>query len=142
MTAQPRSKEARRYYRVAMQRFGEAELLYQDERFTTAAVYLAGYGVECMLKALVLSSVPSSQECEVLRGFHGAKAHDYEWLLAMYRKQGDPALPKKLVRHFTTVNSWSTDMRYSPRMIRLAEAKSFVDSAAKIMLWADGRIGQ
>lgn len=125
-----------------MQRFGEAELLYQDERFTTAAVYLAGYGVECMLKALVLSTVPLSQERGVLKDFHGAKAHDYGWLLAMYRKQGGPTLPKKLVRHFTTVNSWSTDMRYSPGMIRLAAAKSFVDSAAEIIRWADRSMGQ
>jgi len=44
---------------VAKQRFDDALLLLEMGR-TTAAVYLAGYSVECMLKALILSAVPQA----------------------------------------------------------------------------------
>ena len=142
VTAMPRSKEARRFYRAAVQRFAEAELLYEDQRLTTAAVYLAGYAVECILKAVLLSAAPQAQMDHILTEFKGAKAHSYEWLLARYREHGGPALPKELVHHFTRVNSWSTDMRYAPGMTKLSEAKAFIDSTAEIIRWADGRMGQ
>ena len=63
--AMPSSVQARRFYRAAKQRFDDALLLLDMER-TTAAVYLAGYSVECMLKALILSAVPPAQEAELL----------------------------------------------------------------------------
>jgi len=79
--AMPSSAHTRRFYRVAKQRFGDALLLLEMGR-TTAAVYLAGYSVECMLKALILSAVPQAQEEEILGRFRGASAHDYEWFAA------------------------------------------------------------
>jgi hypothetical protein len=63
--AMPSSVQARRFYRAAKQRFDDALLLLAMER-TTAAVYLAGYSVECMLKALILSAVPQAQEAALL----------------------------------------------------------------------------
>ena len=81
--AMPSSVQARRFYRAAKQRFDDALLLLAMER-TTAAVYLAGYSVECMLKALILSAVPQAQEAALLARFRGARAHDYEWLLELY----------------------------------------------------------
>ena len=47
----PKPIEARLYYRAAKQRFDDAQLLLGAGR-TTAAIYLAGYTVECFLKAL------------------------------------------------------------------------------------------
>ena len=49
----PASIEARLYYRCAFQRHEDAQILLRADH-TTGAVYLAGYGVECILKALVL----------------------------------------------------------------------------------------
>jgi HEPN domain-containing protein len=60
---------------VAKQRFDDALLLLEMGR-TTAAVYLAGYSVEYMLKALILSAVPQAQEEAILGRFRGARAHD------------------------------------------------------------------
>jgi hypothetical protein len=85
--AMPSSVQARRFYRAAKQRFDDALLLLEMER-TTAAIYLAGYSVECMLKALILSAVPQAQEAELLGMFRGARAHDYEWLLHLYVEKG------------------------------------------------------
>ncbi len=137
--ALPSSEPARRFYRAAKQRFDDALLLLEMGR-TTAAVYLAGYSVECMLKALILSAVPQAQAEEVLGMFRGARAHDYEWLLRLYAEKGGAGLPPSVVPHFARVNSWSTDMRYVPGTIALREAHAFVDAATTILTWVDGRL--
>ena len=49
----PRDKDAKRFYRAAGQRLDDAAYLLDGAR-TTACVYLAGYCVECMLKALIV----------------------------------------------------------------------------------------
>jgi HEPN domain-containing protein len=51
------AKEPQRFFRAAQQWLAEAQFLLQND-YTTAAVYLAGYAVECMLKALILASEP------------------------------------------------------------------------------------
>jgi hypothetical protein len=137
--AMPNSAPARRFYRVAKQRFDDALLLLEMER-TTAAIYLAGYSVECMLKALILSAVPQAQEAELLGLFHGARAHDYEWLLHLYVEKGGARMPPSVVPYFARVNSWSTDMRYAPGTVAAHEAKAFLDAAVEIMTWADERL--
>ena len=137
--AMPSSAPARRFYRAAKQRFDDALLLLEMER-TTAAIYLAGYSVECMLKALILSAVPQAQEAELLGMFRGARAHDYEWLLHLYVEKGGARMPPSVVPHFARVNSWSTDMRYASGTIAAHEAKAFLDAAIEIMTWADGRL--
>ncbi len=62
--ALPRAAEARRYYRAAKQRYEDAQMLLEAGR-TTGAVYLAGYAVECILKALLLANVtpPYEKHC-------------------------------------------------------------------------------
>lgn len=79
----PASPDARLYYRCAFQRYEEAEVLFKAE-FTTGAVYLAGYGIECILKALVLMAVPAGSRPDMLKSFRGNKAHEYEWLRSLY----------------------------------------------------------
>jgi hypothetical protein len=137
--AMPSSAQARRFYRAAKQRFDDALLLLEMER-TTAAIYLAGYSVECMLKALILSAVPQAQEAELLGMFRGARAHDYEWLLHLYVEKGGARMPPSVVPHFARVNTWSTDMRYVPGTIAAHEVQAFLDAAIEIMTWADGRL--
>jgi HEPN domain-containing protein len=137
--ALPSAEHARRFYRAAKQRFDDALLLLEMGR-TTAAVYLAGYSVECMLKALILAAVPRGQEEEVFSVFRGARAHDYEWLLRLYTEKGGARMPPTVVPHFARVNSWSTDMRYLPGTIALREAHAFVEATTAILAWADGRL--
>jgi hypothetical protein len=135
----PSSPRARRFYRAAKQCFDDALLLLEMER-TTAAIDLAGYSVECMLKALILSAVPQAQEEEVLGQFRGARAHDYEWLIQLYAEKGGARMPSSVVPHFARVNSWSTDMRYAPGTIAVHEEKAFLDVAVEIITRADRRV--
>lgn len=135
----PSSRNARLFYRAAQQRFEDAEFLLSGDR-TTGTVYLAGYGVECILKALILSTVPQLQEQAVLAQFRGGRAHDFDWLLRLYRQNQSVAIPRSTREDLRRVTTWSTEMRYSPGTISLRDARGFLDSAANIIAWAEGRI--
>jgi hypothetical protein len=138
--ALPNFSEARTFYQAAFQRFEDAQFLLQEGR-TTGAVYLAGYGVECMLKALILSRVARRVDrAEVLASFRGAKAHDFDWLKMQYLENGGSAYPGEVARHFLRVNSWTTDLRYKPGIMKNREAAAFLDAAAALLAWADGRL--
>lgn len=137
--ASPLSVDARLFYRCAFQRYEESQVLF-EANYTTGAVYLAGYGIECILKALVLMSAPAGERLETLKSLRGNKAHEYEWLRSLYLTNGGARFPSKITRDFTLVNDWSTDLRYTPRSVRTDEAQAFLDSAASIISWADGRL--
>ena len=83
--ALPQPPEARRFFRAAKQRFDDAQWLLEAERMT-GAVYLAGYTVECFLKALVLAGVAPAVRGHILSEFRGSRAHNIEWLGALYRQ--------------------------------------------------------
>ena len=135
----PSSSDARLFYRCAFMRHEEAEVLLEAE-YTTGAVYLAGYGIECILKSLVLMAVPAVARPEMLKSFRGTKAHEDEWLRSLYLTNGGARFPRDINQHFTLVNDWSTDLRYTPRSIRADEADAFLASAVAILQWADGRL--
>lgn len=135
----PGPHEARLYYRAAKQRFDDAQLLLLAGR-TTGAVYLAGYTVECFLKALVLASVAPKLRAELLAEFRGSRAHNIEWLGALYRRHVGIAVPRGITRHLTRVASWSTDLRYATGFLKQREADEFIDSVIAVSTWADGRM--
>ena len=126
------------FYRAAINRMDDAVFLLSGR--TTAAVYLAGYGVECMLKALILSVLPEAQRIVMLASFHGRRAHDFDWLRQQYAERWKGSMPAELARHFTRVNTWSTNIRYETRTMRKQDAELFVESAARSMEWAEGRM--
>lgn len=135
----PAFNEARVFYRAAFERFEDAEFLYQSNR-NTASVYLAGYGVECILKSVILASIASqSDRANQVGEFRGARAHSYEWLKQRYSELGG-SLPGSLRRPFSRVNSWATDIRYMAGAVKSKDAKSFLDAALEIIKWADGRL--
>lgn len=137
--AVPSFSDARLYYRCALQRLEEAEVL-RESGYTTGAVYLGGYGVECILKALILESVPFGDRANVLRSFRGNRAHEFGWLKDHYLEHGGARLPRDIVAAFTLVDHWSTDLRYYPRFFEPRDAKSFLRAASAIVEWANGRL--
>ncbi len=134
----PSSSDARLFYRCALQRYREAQVLL-EATYTTGAVYLAGYGIECILKALVLMAVPAGARPDTLKSFRGNKAHEYEWLRSLYLTNGGARFPREVTQHFTLVNDWSTDLRYTPRSVRADEAEAFLGAAEAIIEWAKER---
>ena len=68
----PTQIDARVYYRCAVNRYDEAKVLFRAD-YTTGAVYLAGYGIECILKALVLANTPKNELSAILKSFRGPR---------------------------------------------------------------------
>src|SRR5581483_3852365 len=97
---------------VAFQRLDDGEALLTICR-PRAAIYLTGYAVECILKALLLTSTPAGERPEVLATFRGAVAHNIDWLRdRLVQRIG--RLPVNENRHLSLVSSWSTVFGTSP----------------------------
>ncbi|MBL8794534.1 MAG: HEPN domain-containing protein [Planctomycetia bacterium] len=135
----PAAAEARLYYRAARQRYEDALLLLEAGR-TTGAVYMAGYTVECYLKALILSAVAARVRAEILGKFRGNRAHDIEWLSVLYRQTTQVNVPREVAKHLSRTATWTTDLRYSSSAPKRRDADAFVESVTAIMAWADGRM--
>src|ERR1019366_4572261 len=121
--AMPLDINARRYYRVAFQRLDDGLALLEISR-PRAAIYLTGYAIECILKALLLMSTPAGDRAEVLATFRGAVAHNIDWLRdRVIQRIG--RLPVGENRYLSLVSSWSTDMRYEPGPGDPEDAESF-----------------
>jgi HEPN domain-containing protein len=133
----PSLKEARRFYHVAYQRYEDAQILFGNGRYT-GAFYLAGYAIECILKALLLQNTPKRDREEVLESFRGSKAHDFEWLRHQLR-QKSLTIPAEIGRRLSSVGTW-VDERYNPGRKPHAGTWAFLASAKAVLDWADGRI--
>jgi hypothetical protein len=136
--AMPADIDARRYYRVAFQRLDDGAALLGINR-PRAAIYLTGYAVECILKALLLMNTAERDRHEMLATFRGAIGHNIEWLRGrLVQRIG--RLPTAVNRQVSLVTSWSTDMRYEPGPGHVDDAKAFLAAAESVLNWADGRM--
>jgi HEPN domain len=135
----PKSKEAQPFYRCALQRLEDAYILRRGDR-TTGAVYLAGYGIECILKALILENLSAKRRKEMLEGFRGQRAHSFDWLRDQYRQSKAPGFPQEVNKSFLLVQEWSTELRYIAGVRRPGDADAFLRAAQAIVDWADGRL--
>ena len=133
----PTVPEARLFYRAAIRRFDEAKFLLGGE-YWTAAIYLAGYGIECMLKALIVTATPNVRRSAVLAEFRGHRGHNYDWLRFQYRRTGGAPLPSQIVRCFSFVNTWDTNLRYESREASPRDAEDFLENAETITRWVQG----
>ncbi len=129
------------FWRAATKRRAAAEVLAQhDPPHFTDAVYLAGYAGECILKALILASIPVSKRPAIIDGeFRGRKGHDIAHLMGLLREQGvgwsvsvQPALRR--------LAGWSTDLRYETAEFDGQEARGFLSHVDLILDWAKGRL--
>jgi hypothetical protein len=107
----PHAEEAREFYQAAKQRLADSYLLLDHGR-TTGSMYLAGYAVECMLKALVLSALPGRHGAGMIGAWiQRGKGHDLECLKRRYNQLGGPGLPSDIKGRLMLVNTWSTSWR-------------------------------
>lgn len=135
----PAPRDARRFYRVAKQRLDDALFLLDGKR-TNAAIYLGGYAVECILKALIVVTTPTDRRTEIVESFRGARAHSLDWLRDEYRQRGGPGFPPTIAQAFQRVRTWGTHWRYEPGGIPLRDAQAFLKATDELLQWADGRL--
>ncbi len=124
-----------RFLRAAEQRLAAADLLLDNSKFLDG-MYLAGYVVECSLKALVLSYIRVPERPEFLREhFRGQRAHDFEHLATLLLRNG-VNIPKPLRLSVVRANDiWSTDLRYETGHGKVADSKFLRDAGEKILAW-------
>ncbi len=123
------------FLRAAERRLLAARWLLRDDaqgQFGAEAVYLAGYAVECSLKALLLARTPASKRTAITSEItRGARWHNYERLKEKLKEAGWSP-PPTLAWDFRHIVSWSTDLRYSSNRIPQSDALKFVESAHRI----------
>lgn len=132
-------KQMRLFHRAADQRLTTAEFLLEHE-FYLDAVYLAGYAVECAMKALALRWTPRNEWERVLGQVTeaGAKGHNFEYLknILKERRRGknrtDREILGVLTVHLRKVAAWSTDLRYEVGTLKPREAEEFFAAAKAI----------
>lgn len=136
MTLPTGPKPARDYYRVALNRLEDSEVLF-EQNYTTAAVYLAGYAIECITKALVLTRAPRNRQQDIFNSFRGWQGHDIAWLHRQYNGLTGQLAPSEVRKAFVLAHTWNTDLRYKPGVIPLHDAEDFLSAAKVIVAWAD-----
>ncbi len=124
---------------LAESRLEEARVLLREGHYA-GAVYLAGYSIECCLKAAICKSL----DWERLLGLF--KTHDLEGLLLYSgfdrQLRSDPIL----LRSFTEIiANWSEETRYTaPDSIDRQRAEEFlgwvIDSKVGVVTWLQSRI--
>jgi hypothetical protein len=120
---------------AALQRFEDAQILFDNAR-ATGAVYLAGYAVECLLKAVLLDRAARSKLASVWDSFRGRAGHNLDSLEYAVSRVG-LALPPKLKRDFLKVSTWTTDLRYYAGSKKWDDARDFLQSAARLIEWLE-----
>jgi HEPN domain-containing protein len=124
------------FRRAAGQRLTTAEFLLKHEYFLDS-LYLAGYGIECALKALILARTPAGKrqaKCEEIST--GKRGHDFEYLKAELKQARCP-LPPEILLLLGRTKEWSTDWRYAVGRGEPQQARDFFESAQQIWKWVE-----
>jgi HEPN domain-containing protein len=96
--------------RLALKRLEDAEILFKAERFD-ASFYLAGYAVECALKACIARR---TQQYEFPDKPFATKVytHNLEVLLEVAELRGELAKDAAFKANWNVVIEWSEESRY------------------------------
>jgi HEPN domain-containing protein len=130
--------DARAYYLPAMHRLEDAEVLLKARR-VNGSIYLAGFAVECILKAPILANSTPKERPKLLERLKKEYGHDLE---ALKKEAGRPGMhmPREVVEEFRRVNTWDNNNRYDPRLQSTEDAEVLLAAAAAVIRWVE-RIG-
>ena len=124
------------FRRAAFQHLEAARFLLESAGFRLQAMYLAGYAVECALKAMVVSRTPVKRQNQLLDTFRGSVSHDFEHLKARLARL-KCGIPAEVVARMRPIATWSTDLRYAVGLREYDEASAFVDAADAVVKWME-----
>ncbi|HWB53693.1 MAG TPA: HEPN domain-containing protein [Tepidisphaeraceae bacterium] len=129
---------SRDFQRAAAQRLTTAEFLL-DHRYNLDAMYLAGYAVECSLKALILKVVQVQEHNQMLKKVtSGSRMHEPETLGAILKELQHP-IPLDLVKRLRR-SQWSTNLRYQTHRPDTGETRAFLKTAKAAYDWVEGQL--
>lgn len=133
-----RPADIRKFERAGQQRFSAAEFLLTNG-YNLDATYLAGYSVECALKALILRRTPASKHDAMIARLTkvGALGHDFEYLKNVLQTSPcNCTIPVAITLEMRNVAEWSTNLRYETGLISLKDAARFLENVESIAAWA------
>ena len=150
------------YYKAVSRRLRDARALLQtptenpqesgaETRHLRASVYLAGYAIECVLKACVIScNAPAKTLTEVLRARHErgealpdttkSDGHNLDLLLSIADSENELKTNSARKRDWELCSQWKSIWRYDPEPPSLAFALRFVEATARLRAWIDLRV--
>lgn len=143
------------YVKSGSRRLRDAEELLQpptlhpkeqgaDTRHLRGAIYLSGYGVECLLKAYIISCQRGGSRLSEardairasgnpIRDICGEAGHDLRYLLSLTDLEARMD-PEKL-RQMSLSAKWSSSWRYDPRRVSREDADARVEAARSLVSW-------
>ena len=137
---------------VAERRFADAECLLAsgDPERANGAIYMAGFVIECLLKALLLERHPnlskpvdpaklSDSDREIFGYLYG---HDLDEMLGALPELGTklsvvstPHGSRVWPEFRTLCEHWTVYARYSPVSAKMTEAKNFLNTVKEVKKW-------
>jgi hypothetical protein len=147
------SLTSREFQKAANQRLTTAEFLFQS-KYNLDAMYLAGYTIECTLKALILELVshlePTDKiivnQKELTRDdieraiMSGARMHRPDVLAGLLKDLGQPIPPGLAKRFGQRRFGWSTELRYESGRRETGEVRWFLKLAQETYEWVENQL--
>ncbi len=110
-----------------------------QNRYNLDAMYLAGYTIECALKALILEITPAVDQTKTLAKISsGGKMHNMEVLGEILTKLGRP-IPLELLRRLRR-STWSPALRYESKRTDTGETRAFLKTAKAAYNWVENQL--
>ena len=150
------------YLKAAIQRLEDALELLQPPtlypnrsdaktRHLRGAMYLAGYALECIIKAYIITRFKAQTLEEAIRIAPASKrrlmkklntvdGHNLRLLISLTDMGIPLAGNVSMLRHWTICLTWDSGWRYNPRPVRVEHAREFVDAAAQVHAWISRQI--
>ena len=152
------------YRRSAMRRLEDATELLEPptynsqrsdvlQRHLRGAMYLAGYAVECLLKAYLIQQLNSQTLAAAMDAINlqrkqekrdpieniarTAAGHQIFYLLRLTDLQGRPGYDIRLWGH---VGQWRSAWRYETDFVQRQEATDFIDAVQSVVDWLSPKI--
>lgn len=134
--------------RASRHRLDDAQALFEKQRWR-ATMYMAGYAIECRLKATLMQMY----DCRNLRELEqelrrrkvlGVRAtvftHELEVLLQLTHAINRLRQNAVLWPLFNIVNRWIPAWRYTPDLSNLEDSEDFLDAVREIYNWVEHNI--
>ncbi|MEQ8788762.1 MAG: HEPN domain-containing protein [Pirellulaceae bacterium] len=134
--------------KCGVHRLDEARALFDADRWR-GAMYLAGYSIECLLKAKLMqmfncSNLHGLEEELQRRNLLAANAtiftHQLEVLLRLANGLDRLRQNPMLWPLFNIVNRWIPAWRYNPDLANAEDAEDYLDAVDKIRHWIDNNV--
>jgi HEPN domain-containing protein len=100
-------------------------------------MYLAGYAIECSMKALILRRTPRQRQRHVFEAIsQGVKGHNFDHLLERLVRLGCQ-MPGDVREQLRYASEWSPDLRYGAGKVVKDDADNFLNSVRRVRDWTE-----